>query len=90
MLDLGTARIAYAVSSFGGFLGMGDKLFAIPWSKLMPSPSKDKTFILEVSKEMLEEKRGIDKSHWPDFSDTRFRNETYDHYVAKHYWEEKV
>ena len=34
MIDLETGRIAYAVLSFGGFLGMGDKLFAIPWSAL--------------------------------------------------------
>jgi hypothetical protein len=34
MIDLANGRIAYAVLSFGGFLGMGDKLFAIPWSAL--------------------------------------------------------
>ena len=34
MIDTPTGRIAYAVLSFGGFLGMGDKLFAIPWSRL--------------------------------------------------------
>ena len=34
MIDVEKGRIAYAVLSFGGFLGMGDKLFAIPWSAL--------------------------------------------------------
>jgi sporulation protein YlmC with PRC-barrel domain len=34
MLDVDTGRISYAVLSFGGFLGMGDKLFAIPWNAL--------------------------------------------------------
>src|SRR4029450_13729436 len=34
MLDVTAGRIAYAVLSFGGFLGKGDKLFAIPWSAL--------------------------------------------------------
>jgi PRC-barrel domain len=34
MIDLENGRVAYAVLSFGGFLGMGDKLFAIPWSAL--------------------------------------------------------
>lgn len=34
MLDMHTGRVSYAVLSFGGFLGMGDKLFAVPWSAL--------------------------------------------------------
>ena len=34
MLDVTTGRIAYAVLSFGGFLGVGNKLFAIPWTAL--------------------------------------------------------
>ena len=45
MIDLGTGRIAYAVLSFGGFLGMGDKLFAIPWSALVLD-TVEKRFIL--------------------------------------------
>ncbi|HYG31471.1 MAG TPA: PRC-barrel domain-containing protein, partial [Methylophilaceae bacterium] len=34
MLDVPNGRIAYAVLSFGGFLGMGNKLFAVPWEAL--------------------------------------------------------
>ncbi len=34
MLDVPGGRIAYAVLSFGGMLGIGDKLFAVPWSAL--------------------------------------------------------
>jgi len=34
MVDIPSGRVAYAVLSFGGFLGMGDKLFAVPWSAL--------------------------------------------------------
>jgi sporulation protein YlmC with PRC-barrel domain len=68
MIDLATGNVAYAVLSFGGFLGLGEKLFAIPWSKLVTS-DKDKTFILDVPKEKLDAKRGFDKDNWPDFSD---------------------
>ena len=32
ILDAGVGRIAYAALSFGGFLGMGDKYFAISWN----------------------------------------------------------
>ena len=34
MLDVSSGRIAYAVLSFGGFLGVADKLFAVSWSAL--------------------------------------------------------
>ncbi|MDI6853090.1 MAG: PRC-barrel domain-containing protein [Deltaproteobacteria bacterium] len=90
MVDLDEGCVAYAVLSFGGFLGFGDKLFAIPWSKLTPSPDKDETFILDVPKEKLQEMQGFDKNNWPDFSDPQWRRQTYDYYGAKHYWEEKV
>lgn len=89
MIDLSNGCIAYAVLSFGGFLGIGDKLFAIPWSKLVPS-DKDKTFILDVPKEKLEAGKGFDKSQWPDFSDPSFRQQTYDYYGAKRYWETSI
>jgi len=88
MMDLSTGTIAYAVLSFGGIFGMGDKLFAIPWSKLTPG-DKDKTFILNVPKEKLEAKRGFDKNEWPDFQDTEWRQETYQYYDAKPYWKEE-
>lgn len=39
MLDVPTGRVAYAVLSFGGFLGMGNKLFAIPWEAMSMSRS---------------------------------------------------
>ena len=53
MIDVETGRVAYAVLSFGGFLGMGDKLFAIPWSALAIDTG-EKQFILEVDKKSLE------------------------------------
>jgi sporulation protein YlmC with PRC-barrel domain len=87
MIDLQTGHVAYAVLSFGGFMGMGDKFFPIPWSKLTPA-SKEKTFILNVPKEKLEAQRGFDKDRWPDVSDPDWRTETYRHYGANPYWED--
>ena len=65
VIDLEDGHIAYAVLSFGGFIGMGDKLFAIPWEALMLEP-RDQTFILDVDKEVLKNAPGFDKDHWPD------------------------
>src|SRR5205814_9692664 len=57
MLDVTGGRIAYAVLSFGGFLGMGSKYFAIPWSALTLD-TEEKRFILDASKERLENAPG--------------------------------
>lgn len=60
-------RIAYAVLSFGGFLGMGDKLFAIPWKSLTPIPEQQ-SFSLDIDKEKLAETPGFDDTNWPDMT----------------------
>src|SRR6267143_1836135 len=48
MLDVASGRIAYAVLSFGGFLGMRNKLFAIPWSALTLDAG-EKRFVLNIA-----------------------------------------
>jgi hypothetical protein len=78
MINVATGQVAYAVLSFGGVLGMGDKLFAVPWSALRLN-HQNKAFLLEVSKERLEEAPGFDKDHWPDMADPTW-GETIDHY----------
>jgi len=86
MLDSAQGRVAYAVLSFGGFLGMGDKLFAIPWESLTLD-TDEKCFILDVDKEVLEAAPGFDKDNWPNFADSSWGRGIHDHYGATPYWE---
>jgi len=65
MIDLDSGRIAYAVVSFGGFLGLGDKLFAMPWNVLRVD-TENRQIVLDVPKETLENAPGFDKSDWPE------------------------
>jgi len=65
MIDTGNGKITYAVLSFGGFLGLGDKYFAIPWSSLSVN-TQDETMILDISQERLKDAPGFDKDNWPD------------------------
>src|SRR6202161_431937 len=58
VLDAGAGRIAYAVLSFGGFLGMGDKYFAIPWNAFRFNLS-EKRAVLHVKKKLLENAPGF-------------------------------
>jgi hypothetical protein len=85
MIDLENGRIAYAVLSFGGFLGMGDKLFAIPWSTLRVD-TVEKRFVLDVDKQKLELAPGFDKAKWPNMADRTWGVEVHKYYAAKPYW----
>jgi sporulation protein YlmC with PRC-barrel domain len=84
MLDINTGRIAYAVLSFGGFLGMADKLFAVPWNALKLDTS-NKRFILNVDKERLESAPGFDKDDWPDMADPTWENSIHSYYGTTSY-----
>jgi sporulation protein YlmC with PRC-barrel domain len=87
MMDVNSGRIAYAVLSFGGFLKLGNKLFAIPWQALRLD-AVNKQFILDVDKTVLERAPGFDKDKWPDMADPAFGNTVYRHYGYKPYWED--
>jgi hypothetical protein len=68
MLDVPAGRISYAVLSHGGLLGMGEKLFAVPWEALTLD-TENKRFTLDVTKDRLESAPGFDKDSWPNMSD---------------------
>ena len=68
MIDKLSGQVAYAVMSHGGVLGMGDKLFAVPWNALKVDED-EKCFILDVDKSRLENAPGFDREHWPDMAD---------------------
>jgi hypothetical protein len=88
MLDVASGRIAYAVLSFGGFLGVGNKYFAIPWSALTLDAA-EKRFVMDVSKEQLESAPGFDKDRWPAMADRRWATEVHAHYDVSPYWEDE-
>jgi sporulation protein YlmC with PRC-barrel domain len=85
MIDMSKGRIAYAVLSFGGVLGMGDKLFAIPWNALSVDED-EKCLVLDADKETLESAPGFDKDNWPDMADTSWGSKIYQHYGQEPYW----
>ncbi|MBT9465144.1 PRC-barrel domain-containing protein [Hydrogenophaga sp.] len=79
MLDMHTGRVDYAVLSFGGFLGMGEKLFAVPWAAL-ELDTTSRCFVLRVSKARLESAPGFDKQHWPDMADPEWEKGVHEFY----------
>jgi sporulation protein YlmC with PRC-barrel domain len=79
MLDMNTGQVAYAVLAFGGFLGMGEKLFAVPWQALHLD-TVNKRFVLDVEKERLKNAPGFDKGAWPDMADVAWATEVHTFY----------
>lgn len=65
MVNINTGNIEYVVLDFGSFLGIGGKLFAIPFRALSLDPVRH-TFLLNKDKESLKDAPGFDKDHWPE------------------------
>ena len=82
MLDMRTGKVGYAVLSFGGFLGMGEKLFAVPWNALTLD-TKNKRFVLKLEKDRLKGAPGFDKDKWPNMADQSWAKEIHSYYGTK-------
>jgi sporulation protein YlmC with PRC-barrel domain len=85
MLDVDSGQVAYAVLSFGGLLGIGDKLFAIPWG-VLELDAANKRFIVDLDKQMLENAPGFDKDNWPETTEQQWLADVYDFYGQDPYW----
>lgn len=86
VIDPRTGKVAYAVVSFGGFLGMGAKLFAIPFSAFVYNVSENE-YVLDVTKDRLKSAPGFDSDHWPEMSDEKWNRDLSSFYDRAPYWE---
>ncbi len=86
VIDPSTGKVAYAVVSFGGFLSMGEKLFAIPFSSFKYDHAENE-YVLDTSKERLEAAPGFDADHWPKMSDEKWNRDVHKYYERPLYWE---
>jgi len=82
IVDTTNGKVQYAVVSFGGFLGMGDKLFAYPLQNFQPASDGDH-LVLNVDKERLKAAPGFDEKSWPDFNRGDYRAQV-DKYHGNH------
>ena len=72
VVDSGTGRVIYAVLSFGGVMGIGDRLFAIPLQSISLPRGNGHATIASVTKDRLRDAPGFDKSAWPNMADPRW------------------
>ena len=87
VIDIGTGRVAYAVLASGGFLGLGDKYFAVPWD-LLSIDTDNHEVVIDVDKEVLKAAPGFDQDDWPDVDDRTWMGDIYRYYGSEPYWEE--
>lgn len=81
MLDVSKGKISYAVLSFGAFLGMGEKLFAVPWEALTLD-TNNKRFVLNAEKDRLKNAPGFDKDQWPNMADKTWAQDVDAYYAS--------
>ena len=79
MLDTSSGKVCYAVLSYGGFLGMAEKLFAVPWEALTLD-TENKRYVLNVDSNKLDDAPGFDKDHWPNMADETWADSIHSYY----------
>lgn len=85
MLDVRRGTVAYAVIASGGFLGIGDKLLAVPWGALTLDTDA-KVFRLNATAERVKAAPGFDKDAWPTMADRDWASSLHEHYGSEPYW----
>ena len=84
IIDIDTGTIVYAILDFGGFLGIGDKLFPVPWESLAALPLEG-IFFLNQSKEQMEKAPAFEKKNLPDMGDMHWGAGVFKHYGVSGY-----
>ncbi|MEM8529030.1 MAG: PRC-barrel domain-containing protein [Bacteroidota bacterium] len=85
MINTNRGHVSYAVLSFGGFLGMGDKYFAIPFEAFSVD-TKNEKFVLNIDKDKLKNAPGFDKDNWPTNVNHNYLTKAYSYYGYEPNW----
>jgi sporulation protein YlmC with PRC-barrel domain len=86
VLDIRSGRVAYALMAVGGFLGMGRKLFAIPWSTV----TVDRVYrrcVVNIDLEQLIDAPSLDGDVLPRMADPSWATQVHAYFGCKPYWE---
>lgn len=88
VIDLEGGHVVFAIISAGGFMGRGNRLFAVPWDALKFYPHERK-FTINVDRETFRKAPSFEKSNWPDMTDRQWASEIYNYYGYRPYWKEE-
>jgi hypothetical protein len=85
MIDKISGKVAYAVLSFGGFLGMGEDFYPMPWSTLKYDTNLG-GYLVNLTKDQLDNAPKFNQSRGWNWNRENDR-QVHDYYRARPYWE---
>ncbi len=68
IFDENTGGMTHAVLALGGWLGIGEKLTAVPWKFIKQSEKDSPGYVVDVEKSKLTAAEHFDDNNWPDMS----------------------
>jgi hypothetical protein len=86
MIEKISGRIAYAVMSFGGFLGMGTEEHSVPWNNLTYDTNLG-GYRTDITEQQLRAAPAFSRDQEYDWTDRNREGELHSHYGARPYWE---
>ena len=86
MIDKMNGKVAYAVVGFGGFLGIGDRHYPLPWETLTYDPGMG-GFVVDLDKRTLEGAPSYSDTETVQWEDPAWGRRVYDYYGARPYWD---
>jgi sporulation protein YlmC with PRC-barrel domain len=86
MIDKSSGRIAYAVLSFGGFLGIGDRYYPLPWEKLSYDTDMG-GYVIDIGRDVLEGAPSYTEEATPSWSDEAWGRGVYSYYGVQPFWD---
>jgi sporulation protein YlmC with PRC-barrel domain len=88
MIDMELGRVAYAVLSFGGFLGLGNKWVPVPWDAVALQPD-EKVLLLKIEKEKIQKAPNFEPATLPDLANRQWGAVLHTYYGYPPYWEKQ-
>ncbi len=86
LVDPHTGKVAHAIVALGGFLGLGGKLFAIPFGAFKYDAVLN-GFEVDIPKQQLHAAQGIDADNWPAMSEERWNRDVFEYFGRSPFWE---
>ena len=86
MIEKRSGRVAYAVMSFGGFLGIGDQHHPVPWSSLTYDTNAG-GYVIDADRARLQGAPAYKSSEAPNWSDRKWGQRVHQYYGVRPYWE---
>jgi hypothetical protein len=85
MVDKISGQVAYAIMSFGGFLGIGEKYHPLPW-RVLTYDERLGGYVVDLDRDRLEGAPAYESSYDPNWADRSYGNRIDDYYGVPTYW----